>query len=120
MFENNLSCRAKVFVDKSNSYMVEFSKCNRIGHNFLSYALKNSMSSDLYCDGTEFHLFGHLFSISHYKDKEMLSCVFESYGTHMEFDNVDSVVVVYYPNRAEIWGYLKDECSFMLCLEPAI
>lgn len=99
---------------------LKFSKCNTFGHDLLRSQLKNSISSDLHISGYDFHLFGHVFSISICMNSVV--CVLDSHGLHMEFGDVDYIIVDYYNNRAEIWGYRDDDNDsvFMLCLDSAI
>lgn len=94
---------------------VDYSNCHTYGHEILKSELRNSISSDSRISGYDFHLFGHMFSMSICMNSVV--CVLESHGLHMEFDNVDYIIVDYYYNHADVWGYKKDDSNvFMLCL----
>lgn len=128
---HNLECFVKAIV-RTNPYCTDKRKCefhwsipefvlpDSLEVRLLKSMLSNSMYRDLNIDGYSFHLFGHSFSINITANEVVL--ILESHGVHMEFGNVDYIEVVYYRNRAEIWGYLdgNDDSVFMLCLDSAI
>lgn len=128
---HNPECFVKAIV-RTNPYHSDKRKCEfnwsipefvspeSLELKLLRSKLANSMYRDFNIDGYSFHLFGHSFSINITANEVI--CILESHGVHMEFGDVDYIEVIYYNNRAEVWGYHDndDNSVFMLCLDSAI